>query len=324
MDSRRREVLLVLLSTAVLAPRDVLAKPRNVRIGVLSIRRQSFYLPSFFKRLAELGYVEGKNLVVDFRSADGVLERFTPLARDLDKAKCDLIVAVGPEQTARALLEAKVTAPGLLLAVNYDPVKAGIVSSLARPGGNITGMFLLQSALGAKRLELLREFAERAKSVLVLADAFTKEQLQAMHQAAEALGLRIVAREFSKRPYDFRSAFEAGRADRVGGVIPLLSPPLADQLADVAALALEYRLPSVGDNARYTESGFLFHYGVAPEKAFLRAADMADRILEGADPATIPLEQPTQFELGINLKTAKALGVSIPPSIMLRAERVLR
>jgi putative tryptophan/tyrosine transport system substrate-binding protein len=322
MDWRRREVLLV-LSTAVLAPRKVVAKPRNVRIGVLSIRRKSFYLPSFFQRLAELGYVEGKNLVIDFRSVDGVLERFTPLARDLDKAKCDLIVAIGPEQTARALLEAKVTAPGVLLAVNYDPVKAGIVSSLARPGGNITGMFLLQSTLGAKRLELLREFAAQAKSVLVLADPFTKEQLQAMFQAAEGLRLKIVPQEFSRRPYEFRNAFEATRSDRVGGVIPLLSPPLADQLADVAALALEYRLPSVGDNARYTESGFLFHYGVAPEKAFLRAADMVDRILGGTDPGTIPLEQPTQFELGINLKTAKALGVSIPPSIMLRAERVL-
>lgn len=323
MDWRRRKVLLM-LSTAVLAPCQVHAKPRNVRIGVLSIRRNSFYLPPFFQRLAELGYVEGKNLVIDFRSVDGVVERFTPLARDLDKAKCDLIVAIGPEETARALLEAKVTTPGLLLAVNYDPVRAGIVSSLSRPGGNITGMFLLQSTLGAKRLELLREFAPQARSVLVLADSFTKEQLQAMHQAAQGLGLKIVPREFSRRPYDFRAAFEAGRADRVAGVIPLLSPGLADQLADVAALALEHRLPSVGDNARYTESGFLFHYGVAPEKAFLRAADMADRILNGADPGTIPLEQPTHFELGVNLKTARALGVSIPASIMLRAERVLQ
>ena len=262
-------------------------------------------------------------MVVDYRSADMVAERFPSLARDLIRAKSDLIFAAGSDHPARALLEAKTDVPVVILAVDYDPVKAGIVSNLRRPGGNFTGMFLLQSSLATKRLELLREIAPKVKQILVLADRFSVEQLDAVRHAAEKLRVQIVIEMFEALPYALESAFAKGHAARTEAVIVLSSPALYDQRSKIAELAIKHRLPSVAGQMLDAEANFLIGYGVNPDKAFVRAGDIAVSILKGAKAGDIPVEQPTEFEFGVNLKTAKALKISIPPSIMLRADRVI-
>jgi putative ABC transport system substrate-binding protein len=326
MTSTRRRLVgsaLALFALAATAPRIASAQARTVRIGVLAPRQNSIYLPAVLKRLGELGYVEGKNLIVDFRSADGVAERFPSLARDLIRAKNDLIIALGSEHSARALLAAKADVPVVILATEYDPVKAGFVSSLRRPGGNVTGMVLLQPEIATKRLQVVREIVPKAKRILALADRFSTEQLEAVRQAAERLSVEIVVEIFASLPYDLESAFAKGRAARVGAVVAAASPAILDHRTRIAELALKQRLPSVGGNALYTEAGFLISYGVNPAKAFIRAGDIAASILKGAKPGDIPVEQPTEFEFVVNLKTAKALGISIPQSILLRANRVI-
>ena len=314
---------LALLALSPGASRISSAQSRQVRIGYLAPRQGSTFLAPILKRLGELGYVEGKNLVVDYRSADGVAERFPLLARDLMRAKCDLIFAVGPEQSARAVLEAKAGVPVVILAVDYDPVKAGLIASLQRPGGNVTGMVLLQPILAAKRLELLREVVPRAKRILVLADPFTTEQLEAIRQAAGKLRAEIVVETFAAPPYDFAAAFARGVAAGTEVVLPLNSPVLTDQRMNIFKLTMKHRLPSMGNDARYAEAGHLLSYGVNTTTVFVRAGDIAVSILKGAKAGDLPVEQPTEFELVVNLKTAKALKISIPQSVLLRANRVI-
>jgi len=321
--NRRDTVLALLALGAAAAPRIPLAQARPARVGVLAARLPSFFLPAVLKRLGELGYVEGKTMVVEYRSAQGVAERYLPLARELIQAKCDLIFALGSEQAARAVLEARAGIPIVILAVDYDPVNAGIVSNLARPGGNVTGMFLSQPTLAAKRLQLMREIVPKAKRFLVLADPFSKEQLEALRQAAKELRVEIVVETFVAPPYDLESAFVKGRAAGVDAVIPAASSIFADRRTSIAELAIKYRLPSAGSSTPYVEAGFLFSYGVKPDKAFVRAGDIAASILKGAKPGDIGVEQTNEFELVVNLKTAKALGITISQSIAVRADRAI-
>ena len=314
---------LALLVLSPSASRIALAQPREVRIGYLAARQNSLFLAPILKRLGELGYVEGKNLILDYRSADGVAERFPSLARDMIRAKCDLIIAAGPVQSARAVLEAKADVPLVIIAPDYDPVKAGIVASLRRPGGNVTGMVLLPPSLTAKRLELLREVVPKAKRILVLADAFTTDQLETVQQAAGTLRVEIVVETFAAPPYDFEAAFARGVAAGAEVLIVLVSPVFLDQRARIAEQVMKYRVPSVGFPPHREDARFLLSYGTNFEKAVVRAGDIAVSILKGAKAGDIPVEQPTEFELVVDLKTAKALKISIPPSIMLRANRVI-
>ena len=296
-----------------------------MRIGALVGRRNSIFLPGILKRLGELGYVEGRNLVVEYRSTDGVVERFPPLARELIEAKCDLIFAIGAEQGARALIQAKSPIPVVIFANEYDPVRAGIVSNLRFPGGNLTGVFLSQIELGAKRVELMRAILPAATRYLVLGDAFTKDQLDATRQAARQLRVEIVEEIFGSPPYDIEAAFARSRARRVEALMVLTSPHLFDQRAKISGLTVEHRLPaSVGyPVASWGEAGFLVAYNADQAKTMARAADMAASILRGAKPGEIAVEQATNCEMVINLKTAKALGITIPQSVLLRADRVI-
>ena len=322
MRQVRRRHFLAAAGALLAAPRIALAQARSVRVGALGPRQGSLLLPPVLKRLGELGYVEGKNLTVEYRSADGVAERFPSLARELIQAKCDLIFSLGTEQSARALLDEKSDIPVVILAMDFDPVKAGIVASYRRPGGNITGMYVSQSELAAKRLELLRELVPKAKRFLVLADFFSKQQIDSVRQAAEKLRVDIVIETIAGPALDFESAFASGRAAGIEALIVLLSPVFFDQRARIFELAMKYRLPSAGFPPMFAEAGFLISYGVNPE-AFGRAGEIAWNILNGARPSELAVEQPTQFDLVINLKTAKALGISIPGSIMMRADRVI-
>ena len=318
----RRDTVFALASLAA-APRTTFAQARTVRFGILVGRRNSSYLAPILKRLGELGYAEGRNLVVEYRSADGALERFPPLARELIEAKCDVIFAIGAEQAARALVDAKSPIPVVIIASDYDPVKSGIVASLRRPGGNFTGVVVTQLELSAKRLEIMREILPAATRYLVLGDATTKDQLDATRQAARQLRVEIIAETFGPLPYDFEAALARNRAARIEALIVPSSAHLSDQRAKISELAMKHRLPASIANSWGDEGAFLLHYTANLPKLGARAAEIAASILRGAKPAEIPVEQPTIYEMVINLKTARALGIKMPQSVLVRADRVV-
>ena len=317
MITRRK----LIIAFGACVPQIAFGQTPSVRIGVLAARQPSLFFPQVLARLGELGYVEGKNLIIDYRSADGVADRFPPLARDLIRAKCDLIFALGPLHAARSLLDAKVDVPVVVLAVDYDPVKAGIVASLRRPGGNVTGVYSLASSLMPKRLELFREIVPNAKRILVLSDLFTVEQLESVRQAAAQLRVEIVVETFATLPYDLEAAFERGRKAGAEAIFGLSSPALYDRRTTINQLVRQYRLPWMFAEGAIEETESLFTY--APVQPFVRAGDMAVSILKGSKAGDIPMEQPKEFELVVNLKAAKALKISIPQLILLRANRVI-
>lgn len=318
----RRDTLVTLAALAA-APRTAFAQARAARIGILVGRRNSTYLAPILKRLGELGYAEGRNLVVEYRSADGALERFPPLARELIEAKCDVIFAIGAEQAARALVDARSPIPVVIIASDYDPVKSGIVASLRRPGGNVTGVVVTQIELSAKRLEIMREILPAATRYLMLSDASTKDQLDATRQAARQLRVEIIAETFGSPPYDIEAAFARSRTSRVEALIIPSSAHLSDQRAKLSELAMKHRLPASTANYWDDEGAFLLRYTANLPKQGARAAEMATSILRGAKPAEIPVEQPTIYEMVINLKTARALGIKMPQSVLVRADRVI-
>jgi putative ABC transport system substrate-binding protein len=322
MHKVRRRQFLFAAGALLAAPQIALAQARTARIGFLGPRQKSVLTPAVLKRLGELGFVEGKNLIVENRSADGVVERFPSLARELIQLKCDLILAVGTEYAARALRDAKTTIPVVILANDYDPVAAEIVSNLRRPGGNVTGVYVPEAGMAVKRLELMREIVPKAKRFLVLADRFSKNSLESVRKAADKMHVEINAETFTTVPYDFESAFARGRAAGIEVVIVLSSPVFLDHRKTIAELALKHRQASAGFSLM-AEAGLLLSYSAKFEKAFSRAGDIAASILGGAKPGDIPVEQATEFELAINMKTARTLGIAFPQSIAVRADLVI-
>ena len=316
----RREF--VALAGSLFASSAPFAQAKPVRIGVLAPLKRQGALPAILKRLGELGFVEGKNLSVEIRSTDGVAERSPALARELVQAGCKLIFAYGSEQEARALMQATASVPIVILAIDYDPLEAGIVKSLGRPGGNVTGIYIPNAMLAAKRLELLRETLPGAKRVLALVDPYTTEQLKVTHKAAAQLGMEIVTAPFTAPPYDFEAAFEKGRAARVAALLLFSSPVFFEQRARISQLVSARRLPAMAVSASYIDS-IMMSYGVNNIKTFERAGDMAANILKGANPGDIAVEQAAVFEFVVSLKAAKALGVKIPQAVLLRADRVI-
>jgi len=307
-----------------LMPQVLRAQTRQVRVGILLARHPSFYAPGILQRLGELGYREGANLVLTQRSADGDPEGFPRLARELMDAKCELVFAVGPEHPVRVLQT--IGAPAIVfLAVDYDPIDSGVVTNLRHPDRNTTGIYIPQSALAVKRLQILREIVPSARRILVLADIFSKDQLPAVRNAGEAAGVQMVVIEFSKSPYDFAAAFEKAREARVEGMVGLTSPVFATRGKEIGALLLKHRLPCVGWQLEATRmgEGFLVGYGDDPPKVGRRAGDIGVRILKGAKPADVPVEQADEFELFINGKVAHALGVRIPESVKARATHII-
>ncbi|MFN0164692.1 MAG: ABC transporter substrate-binding protein [Burkholderiales bacterium] len=319
---KRRQTFATLIALS-LHSRLALAQKRNVRIGALGPRQNSIVLAPVMRRLAELGYREGSNLTLLFRSADGVTERFPALARELIDAKCDLIFAVGAEAAARALVDARSPIPIVLLAADYDPVKAGFVTNLRRPGGLVTGISSVAIELAAKRVEVLRAILPKANRILVFSDRFTEQQLEATIRAASVLKIETVVEKFSASPYDFEAALVRGRDARVNALVLLSSPNILDQRRQLLELASRHKLPVASGSSSYGDEGVLFYYSPDLKKGWARAADIAAIILGGAVPGNIPLELPTHFELAINLRTAKALGITVPQAVLLRADRVI-
>ncbi len=316
----KRDTVLAMLALGA-APSTLLAQKRTVRIGALGPRKNSVLLPHALKRLAELGYVEGRNLELIYRSADGLPERFPALARELIDAKCDLIFALGAEAAARALVNAKSPIPVVLVAIDYDPLRAGLVSNLRRPGGLVTGVVGETLALSAKRMEFMREILPKVNRYLVLSDNFTKSQLEFSIEAARLLRVELVIESFGAPPYDFEAAFAKGRGAQAGALIVLTSPVFLNQRDKIFDLAIKHRLPASSGSDSYGDRGILFHYGANLDKHIARAGDIAASILGGKPPGDIPIELPTHITLTINLKTAKALGITVPKSVLVRADQ---
>jgi putative ABC transport system substrate-binding protein len=298
---------------------------RVVRIGAVSAGapRSSPHWVAFAQRLGELGYVEGRNLSIEFRSADGRPERFPDLMSELVRLGVDVILPVGPEASLRAAQKATTTVPIVVVAIDYDPIARGYVGSLARPGGNTTGLFLRQPELTPKRIELLREAVPEIRHVVVFWDAFSADQLKEAEASARSAGLQLQRFEFRDPPYRFDASMKGVARQQAGALLGLASPIFFRQRAELAEMAIKYRLPAIVPFREAAEAGVLMSYGASLPNMLRRAAEYIDRILKGARPADLPMEQPTKFELVINLKTAKALGLTIPPSLLQRADQVI-
>ena len=274
--------------------------------------------------LRELGYVEGNTIAIEYRFAEGQPERLPALAADLVRLKVDVIVTGAPPAHLAAK-QATSTIP-IVFAVTADPVAEGLVASLARPGGNVTGLASIASELVGKQLALLKEVVPKVSRVAVLQNPSNHAHpfaLQEAEGAARALGveLHIVP---AQTPAEIDAAFATMRSQRVGGVLVLRDPLTFAQRTQIATLAAKSRLPAVYGLREQAEAGGLMAYGANNSQMFRRAATYVDRILKGAKPADLPVEQPTKFELVINLKTAKALGLTIPQSLLQRADEVIQ
>jgi len=317
----RRQVLLASVFAAF-APR-LLAQSRATKIGFLLAVPQgkSVLEPIVVHRLGELGYRDGKTATYVYRSADGSPERFPQLARELVDAKCNLIFAIGPEHAARALKAATTTIPVVFFANDYDPLQADVVHNLARPGANITGVYVPEPELVAKRVELIREAFPSARRMLVFSDPFSNDQLGAVRKAAQIAGFELTVIEFSKPPYDLAGAL--ARNASVDALMVMTSPALFATLATLRAPLIERRLPSIGTGG-YTDRGVLFGFGAVSTSALRRTAEIGVAILKGARPSAIPVEQPREFDFVINASVARQMGLKIPESVLARATRIVQ
>jgi putative ABC transport system substrate-binding protein len=310
----------------LLAPLAVEAQqPAKIaRIGYL---RRPPPIPAEFEALRqglrELGYVEGQNIVIEQRYAGGVPNRLPPLAAELVRLKVDVIVADGT-LTVRALKAATPTIPVVFTVVS-DPVGSGLIASLARPGGNVTGVTTLGQELSGKRLELLKEGVPGISRVAVLTnpDNPVGHLLKEMHTAARSLALQLQIVE-TRTPSQLGSAFRTMEKGRANGLVNLPDALFSSQRERIAELATKTRLPGMFTERGFVEAGGLMAYAPSIPGNFRRAAAFVEKILRGANPADLPVEQPTKFELVINLKTAKALGLTIPQSILSRADQVIQ
>jgi putative ABC transport system substrate-binding protein len=294
------------------------------RIGILRTgSAPDPFVEAFRQGLRDLGYVEGQNIAIEYKWAEGKNERLPKLAADLVELKVNVIVAAGPGPIMAAK-QATSTIPIVMPAV-INPVDSGLVASLARPGGNLTGLATMVDELPGKWMELLKEALPRASRLAVLLDpANDIGQLRASEVASRSLGLRLQVLKVGTQD-DFGTAFAEAQKNRADALITLASPFLYAHRTRVVELAAKHRLPAMYNQADWVVgSGGLMSYGPNFPDLFRRAAVYVDKILKGAKPADLPLEQPTKFELVINLKTAKQIGLTIPPSVLARADKVIK
>jgi putative ABC transport system substrate-binding protein len=299
---------------------------RGHRIGFISSASSSAMAArdgAFRQGLRALGYVVGENITIEYRWADGKNERLPDFAAELVNLKLDIIVTHGVVAT-RAVKQASITVP-IVIAAADDPVAAGLVPSLARPGGNITGLTIITPELTGKRLELLKETLPGRTRVGVLwnpGNPVSELELRKTEAAARSLGLQL--QSFGVRdPSEFASAFSSMKTERAGALFMLADAMFFGQRKAIADLAASNRLPLFAHLREFADAGGLMAYGPNVVDIHRRAAYFVDKILKGAKPGDLPIEQPTKFELIINLKTAKALNVTIPPSLLLRADQVI-
>jgi len=326
---RRIGLAVILTVSLILAPLAVGAQEAGKvwRIGLLSALHPSdrpANLEALRAGLRDLGYVEGKNIVIEYRWAEGKYDRLPDLVADLVALKVDVIVTAGGTAPALAAKQATTTIPIVMAGVG-DAVATGLVSSLARPGGNVTGVTDLEPELSAKRLELLKQAMPRAGRVAVLSNPDNLARggtFKAMEVTARSLRVELHKFE-ARRPTEFESAFSTMAKSRIDAVVVGQDALFNANVRAIADLAAKKRLPSAG-NAIFAQAGGSIGYGVNFPNNYRRAANFVDKILKGAKPGDLPVEQATKFELVINLKTAKALGLTIPQTLLLRADEVIQ
>jgi putative ABC transport system substrate-binding protein len=321
---RRREFI-GLIGGAAAWPLAVRAQqPSKVlRVGTVSAQpRSTPFWRAFDQRMAEFGYQEGRNLVVDFVQVSSV-EGFESGYRELSERKVDIIVASGTESALKSALAATDKVPIVMVAVDYDPITRGYVTSLARPGGNVTGVFFQQIELAMKRIQIIMDAFPRMRGAVVFWDAISADQWQAAQSAAQQLGLPLAGIEFRELPYDYDMALAQTAPEYRSGLIAMTSPFFFRDRERLADFARRNRMASMFAFRESVEAGGLLSYGPSIAGMYKRAAEYVDRIAKGTKPGDLPVEQPTKFEFVINLKTAKAIGLTVPPSLLARADEVI-
>lgn len=324
-ESRRRKFLIG--AGALLAASFAHAQqPRKITVGFLSVNTRAAMAArteAFQQGLRELGYVEGTNIFVEYRYADAKPDRLSALAAELVRLNVHVIVTEGTTAT-RFAKQATSTIP-IVMAQDPDPVATGFVASLARPGGNITGLSNLRPELSAKRLELLKEAVPGLVRVAVfgtLATPGTAHALKETELAAEALRVQLQYLDV-KSPQEIESVIQAAAAGKADAIVVLASPFLLSHRVKLAELAAKIRLPAIYYSTDFVEDGGLMSYGVTVADLFRRAATYVDKIVKGAKPAELPIEQPTKVTFAVNLRAAKQIGFTIAPALLLRADRVI-
>ncbi len=328
MTTRRRE-LLIALGVAALAWAGAVraqAPPTLRRIGMLSGFSPSGYAPSyqaFRLGLRDLGWVEGKNISIEYRHAEGRHDRLPDLAADLVRLKVDVIVTAA---TSDALAAQRATkAIPIVMVAAGNPVANGLVESLARPGGNVTGLSQMLQEVSGKRLELLKEVVPKLSRVAVLWNpnsASATLNWKENQQPARQLGIQLFSLEV-RSPSELDKAFEAATNVRAGALAILPDPVISTNLERIVDFAAKSRLPSIYQSSEFADAGGLVTYGPDRADLFRRAATYVDKILKGTKPGDLPVDQPTKLELVVNLKTAKAIGITIPQSVLFRADKVI-
>jgi putative ABC transport system substrate-binding protein len=331
-DSRRQflQGSVVLAGVSLLSGREVGGQQaaKRPRIGFLAVgsrEGRAFLIDGFLQGLRERGYVEGQNIVIEYRFSEDRDDRLPALAAELVAMNVQLILASGTPASFAAK-QATSTIPIVMGGLAANPVETGLVASLGRPGGNITGMTLMSSQLGGKRLELLKEIVPGLARVAVFWNPPNPAYgpiLKELEATAPTLGLKLQRLEV-RVPWDFEGAFKAATRQRAGALIAPGDPLVANRPRMVADLALKYRLPTTTDIKEFVEVGGLLSLGPDLADLYRRSATHVDKILKGAKPADLPMEQPTKFDLFVNLKTARVLGLTIPQSVLLQASQVIQ
>jgi putative tryptophan/tyrosine transport system substrate-binding protein len=324
---RRREFITLLGGAAAAWPLAARAQQsdRIWRVGVLSLRSSGS--PPIVETLAEglrdYSYFNGQNMIIEFRSANDRAELLAELAAELIALRVDVIIAVA-SQAVRAARQATSTIP-IVMTSSSDPVGVGFAASLARPGGNITGLSQQAPEATGKRMELLKEIVPSISRIAVFWNPEDPPAASSLREAtASAVTLKLNIREFETRVLsDFIDGFKAAKSERADAVILLPAPLMTAHAGSIAALAVKHRLPTISYTDEFPKNGGLISYGPSLNGLYRRAAYFVDRILKGANPADLPIEQPTKFELVINLKTAKEMGIEIPAALLARADEVI-
>jgi ABC-type uncharacterized transport system substrate-binding protein len=322
---RRRNFIAGLASTTAAWPFAARAqqKPTILRVGAASVQARTVPIyVAFLKGMAELGYEEGKNFIFEFELAPDI-EGYAAAFQKLANRNIDIFLATGPETNLKAALAVAGTRPIVMIAVDFDPLARGYAASLARPGGNITGLFLEQLQLSVKRLQLLIESFPNLPGATVFWDQVSADQWRALEGAAATPKFHVSGIEFHERPHDYEQALAQAAPNDRGALIVLASPAFARDRKRLPDFALQHRMISLFYTRQYVDVGGLFSYGVSFTEMFRRAAYYVDRIAKGAKPSELPIEAPTKYELVINLKTAKALGITMPTSLLLLADEVI-
>lgn len=324
----RRTFMAAVASGAIAAPLGAEQPPTVARVGYIGTNRDSALgkaiYQAFLEGMQRFGFDEGRNLHVEFRSLEQAPPALDSEAAELVRSRVDVIVTDGTEAALAAAVGATRMVPIVMIATNFDPTNRGYVKNLAQPGGNVTGVFLRQTELAEKQTELLAQAVPGRVRLAVLWDSISTDQFAAADRRGKALGLEIQSLKLEKVPYDFDTAFRTLARASPQLLLVLSSPFFTPLRVHIASLAIQYRLPAMFIFKTYTQAGGLLSYGVDYEAMHRQAAAYVAKVLLGAKPADLPVEQPNRFELVVNLKTAQALGLTIPQPMLVRADEVIQ